>query len=565
MKQVLILNITRMGDLIQMGPLLARLREEQPGVAIDVVVDRQFALVASMLDGLREVISFDFHELIDSSRASVKDTLSLYQEVAGWARPMRDRRYDRIVNLTFNRPSAFLAGYVGAADIRGGRSAWDGGVVIDNAWMAYFTDIHHSRRINRFNLVDVYALGGSGPGTFAPLHVTLPGESRDWARRFLASEKPEAAQWIAVQAGASDIMKAWRPAHFGAALAALSARWKGGVLFIGAPSERETIAQVIQAYRGAGGRNPFINAAGRTSLEQLAALLAESRLLLTNDTGPMHMAVAVKTPVVDLSVGHVDFRETGPYGAGHWVVQPDLDCAPCGFEQVCAHHSCKDRLVPNQMADLMLHVLGSGPFPAGISQCRVYESGIDEDRLGTFRLRAGREALDAEWYGTFWRRYWYHAFTGSPSHVPVPEGPAPDTEMALNIMAMLTPKLDSLCRRAEDIVNVARCTPIAVPTLRALQQEQSQERESAVSLGMTTLATAPLTTECVRAIHNDNVQGMELLARHHARAYRQWRDQLAGVRRYVSEAGRHACSRRQVAYGLCEGGREREYLVKHRS
>ncbi|MBH0178956.1 MAG: glycosyltransferase family 9 protein [Nitrospira sp.] len=544
MKQVLILNITRMGDLIQMGPLLARLREEQPGVAIDVVVDRQFALVASMLDGLREVISFDFHELIDSSRASVKDTLSLYQEVAGWARPMRDRRYDRIVNLTFNRPSAFLAGYVGAADIRGGRSAWDGGVVIDNAWMAYFTDIHHSRRINRFNLVDVYALGGSGPGTFAPLHVTLPGESRDWARRFLASEKPEAAQWIAVQAGASDIMKAWRPAHFGAALAALSARWKGGVLFIGAPSERETIAQVIQAYRGAGGRNPFINAAGRTSLEQLAALLAESRLLLTNDTGPMHMAVAVKTPVVDLSVGHVDFRETGPYGAGHWVVQPDLDCAPCGFEQVCAHHSCKDRLVPNQMADLMLHVLGSGPFPAGISQCRVYESGIDEDRLGTFRLRAGREALDAEWYGTFWRRYWYHAFTGSPSHVPVPEGPAPDTEMALNIMAMLTPKLDSLCRRAEDIVNVARCTPIAVPTLRALQQEQSQERESAVSLGMTTLATAPLTTECVRAIHNDNVQGMELLARHHARAYRQWRDQLAGVRRYVSEAGRHACSRR---------------------
>lgn len=544
MKQVLIINITRMGDLIQMGPLLARLREEQPGVAIDLVVDRQFALVASMLDGLREIISFDFHELIDSSRASVKDALSLYQEVADWARPMRDRCYDRIVNLTFNRPSAFLAGYIGAPDIRGGRSAWDGGIVIDNAWMAYFTDIHHSRRINRFNLVDVYALGGSGPGTFAPLHVTLPAESRDWARRFLASEKPEAGQWIAVQAGASDIMKAWRPAHFGAALAALSERWKGGLVFIGSPSERETIAEVILAYRGAGGRNPFINAAGRTSLQQLAALLAESRLLLTNDTGPMHMAVAVKTPVVDLSVGHVDFRETGPYGAGHWVVQPDLDCAPCGFEQVCAHHSCKDRLVPNQVADLMLHVLGSGAFPAGISQCRMYESGIDEDRLGTFHLRAGSESPGTDWYGTFWRRYRYQAFTGAPSHVPEPEGPAPDAGIALNVMAMLTPKLDSLCKRAEDIVKAARCTPIAVSKLRALQQEQSRERESAVYLGMTTLATAPLTTECVRAIHNDNVQGMELLARHHERAYRRWRDQLDEVRRCLSETGGRSSARK---------------------
>jgi ADP-heptose:LPS heptosyltransferase len=544
MKQVLILNITRMGDLIQMGPLLARLQEEQPGVAVDLVVDRRFAPVASMLSGLRDIISFDFHELIDVGRAAVKDVVSLYRDVADWARPMLDRRYDRIVNLTFNRPSAFLSGYVGAPDIRGGRSAWDGGIVIDNAWMAYFTDIHRFRRVNRFNLVDVYALGGSGPGAFAPLHVTLPLGSRDWALRFLASEKPEAAQWIAVQAGASDVMKAWRPAHFGAALAALTERWKGGVLFIGAPSERETIAQVIQAYRGAGGRNPFINAAGRTSLEQLAALLAECRLLLTNDTGPMHMAVAVKTPVIDLSVGHVDFRETGPYGAGHWVLQPDLDCAPCGFEQVCAHHSCKDRLAPGHVADLMLHVLGSGPFPAGTSHCRIYESGIDEDRLGTFHLRAGSESSATAWYGTFWRRYWYQSFTGAPSHVPAPEGPAPDAEIALDLMAMLAPKLDSLCKRAEDIVRAARCTPIAAQRLRALQQEQSRERESAVSLGMTTLATAPLTTECVRAIHSDNVQGVEQLARHHERAYRRWRDQFAEVRRCLSETGRRAPSRR---------------------
>jgi ADP-heptose:LPS heptosyltransferase len=543
MKQVLIINITRMGDLIQMGPLLARLHEELPGVSVDLVVDRRFAPVASMLDGIRDIISFDFHDLIDSSRSALKDAVALYQEIANWARPMLDRRYDRIVNLTFNRPSALLAGYLGAPDIRGGRSAWDGGIVVDNAWMAYFTDLHHFRRMNRFNLVDVYAMGGSRPGSFAPLHVTLAPESVEWARRFLVAEQPAPDQWIAVQAGASDIMKAWRPAHFGVALAALTERWKGGVLFIGAQSERETVAQVIQAYRGAGGRNPFLNAVGRTSLDQLASLLAECRLLLTNDTGPMHLAVAVKTSVIDLSVGHVDFRETGPYGAGHWVLQPDLDCAPCGFEQVCAHHSCKDRLAPGQVADLMLHALGVGPFPSGVSHCRIYESGIDEDGLGTFRLRSGSESSATAWYGTFWRRYWYESFTGMTSRLSGPEGPAPDVETALELIAALAPTLDSLCKRAEGIVRVASCTPINAQRLTSLQQEQSRERESAVRVGMRALATAPLTTECVRALHNDNVEGMEQLARHHERAYRRWRNQIAEVHRRLSGAGRRPSAR----------------------
>ena len=76
-RQVLILNMTRMGDLVQMGTLLARLQEEWPGVAIDLVVDRQFAAVASLLSGLREIIAYDFHALIDDSRAAVKNVAAL--------------------------------------------------------------------------------------------------------------------------------------------------------------------------------------------------------------------------------------------------------------------------------------------------------------------------------------------------------------------------------------------------------------------------------------------------------------------------------------------------------
>ena len=529
MKQVLILNITRMGDLVQMGALLSRLQEEWPGVAVDLVVDRQFAAVASMLNGLREIIAYDFHALIDESRACVKDTVVLYREVAIWAGDLSQRRYDRIVNLTFNRPSALLAEYVGAPDIRGARSAWDGGTVIDNPWMAYFTDIHQMRRINRFNLVDVYAMGGSRPGVFAPLHVAAPAEHTDWARRFLLSSGGLDQKWIAVQAGASDVMKAWRPQHFGVTLARFSKQCNGGILFIGSFSEQDTIAEVIRAYQEAGGRSAIKNAAGHTTLAQLVALLAECRLLLTNDTGPMHLAVGVQTPVIDLSVGHVDFQETGPYGPGHWVMQPDLECAPCGFEQVCSHHTCKERLPIDAVAAVMQHVVGQGPLPVAVPGYRLYRSDVDADQLGSFELVSGHEDVAVAWYAAFWRRRWYESFTGQPSRLPALHRLAPNLDLDMACIRVMMPLLDSLCRRADYIVRLTGQTPIPVQAIQALQRAQAEERQRVAQAGAATWVTKPVTTAALRLLHQDNVQGLERMATHHAAAYQRWRRETAFV------------------------------------
>lgn len=527
MKQVLIINITRMGDLVQMGALLDRLQEESPGVAVDLVVDRRFAPVAALLKGLRDVVALDFHALIDESRALVKDVVALYQDAAAWAKPLAERRYDRVINLTFNRPSALLAGFVGAPDVRGAQSAWDGGIVIENPWMAYFSDFQQFRRFHRFNLVDIYALGGSGPGTFKPLTLMVPNEDRMWAQQMLAGSPG----WIAVQAGASDSMKAWRPHLFGLALAHFSKRWPGGIVCIGSREEEATIAEVLQVYREAGGQSPIKNMAGRTTLNQLAGLLAECRMLLTNDTGPMHVGVAVGTPVIDLSVGHVAFQETGPYGHGHWVVQPELDCAPCGFDQVCAHHACKDRISPELVADLMGHVLNAEPCPTKVFGGRLYESGVDEDGLGTFSLKVGSESSITAWYATFWRRYWYEAHTGLKSHVAAPVGPPPD---ALDVKAQLRsllPILETACRRADEIVRVVRRGSVDIPELKRLQQEQAADQARLVRIGMATEVLAPVAATFGRQLQNDNVIGLDLLARHQADAYHTWHKRMVELER----------------------------------
>ncbi|MEP6934262.1 MAG: glycosyltransferase family 9 protein, partial [Nitrospirota bacterium] len=397
MKQALIINVTRMGDLIQTGPLLCRLREEWPDVAIDLVVDRSFAPTAALLTGIRQVISCDFTRLLDDCRTQSKSLVTLMQEMTAWASPLRDARYDRIVNLTFNRQTGLLASYIGAPDLRGITAGPDGSPIVQNPWLSYFTDLHRHRRFNRFNLVDLYAMGGSGPGTFSPLSVTVPADGRAWADVFLRSQNRTVRQWIAVQVGASDVMKAWRPGYFGRTLAALSRHTGVGFVLIGTAAEAESIEQAKTTYRASGGTAPLLDASGRTTLHQLVGLLSRCQLLLTNDTGPMHIAVGVGTAVIDLSVGHVDHHETGPYGQGHWVIQPDLACSPCGFDQICAHQACKDRLIPEEVANLCRHALGLGPFPSWSTGLRVYQSGSDVDGLGAFILRAGHVDAEVAW------------------------------------------------------------------------------------------------------------------------------------------------------------------------
>lgn len=540
-KQVLLINITRMGDLVQMGTLLQRLQHEWPGAAVDLVVDQRFASVASLLPHLRHVVAYDFHGLVDESRAEAKDVVTLFQDMTRWAAPLVDAQYDRAINLTFNRRSGLLTSYVGAREIRGIAAPKDGDVAIHNPWMAYLTDVHNQRAFNQFNLVDIYALGGSGSGPFAPLSITVHSNTERWAREFLSPNGGDQIAWVAVQVGASDAMKAWRPELFGQTLASLSRRTKVGYVFIGTEEERKVSLLAQRTYRQAGGTGPLCEAIGRTTLPQLAALLGQCRLLLTNDTGPMHLAVGVGTPVIDLSVGHVDFRETGPYGPGHWIVQPDMPCAPCGFDQVCFHHACNDRLVPDQIAALCAHVLTGIAFPQATTGIRVYGSRIDEDGLGSAQLFAGREDPTIDWYGRFWRRFWFEQFTGVSSQIPPYEEGPQDYDEASLFFDRLTPLAVTLVSYAKEMVRLTKQHPLPVTALQQVQFRERTDRQQAVALSLQSPATASLAVALLRDTHNDD--GNELTAMVQARlaTYQRWQARLTQVITYF-----HSCRKGRV-------------------
>jgi heptosyltransferase-1 len=97
-------------------------------------------------------------------------------------------------------------------------------------------------------------------------------------------------------------------------------------------------------------KTPAVDLAGATTVGLLPALLSKASLLVTNDSGPMHISAAVGTPVVAL-FGPTSAVRTGPYGAGHDVLTGKVPCSPC-FSRTCQHTShlaCLTIITPDQV------------------------------------------------------------------------------------------------------------------------------------------------------------------------------------------------------------------------
>jgi heptosyltransferase-1 len=142
---------------------------------------------------------------------------------------------------------------------------------------------------------------------------------------------------VIMHPGARWPTKLWPTVHW-ARLAEWLVRDKGfQVVITGSPGDQDLAAEIV-----AQAEVPLINLTGRTSLAELAALLQQARLAVTTDTGPMHLAAALGTPVVALFGPTAPWR-TGPIGFGHEVVRLGLSCSPC-FRRQCPEPRCLTEL-----------------------------------------------------------------------------------------------------------------------------------------------------------------------------------------------------------------------------
>lgn len=142
--------------------------------------------------------------------------------------------------------------------------------------------------------------------------------------------------------------KCWPPERFRALAMRLLLETDAYLVFFGDLSTAQLVKEISQ-----GLPEKVIDLAGVTTLRELACLIKDCTVLVTNDSGPMHIAAAFQTPLVAL-FGSTDDQATGPYGQAENVINKRVSCAPC-FKRVCPiDFRCMKEIGVNEVAERVL-------------------------------------------------------------------------------------------------------------------------------------------------------------------------------------------------------------------
>jgi ADP-heptose:LPS heptosyltransferase len=201
------------------------------------------------------------------------------------------------------------------------------------------------------------------------LDFCVPPDSSARARQKLRAAGLRFQQpWIAIHPGVTAPSRQYRPSGYAQAASQLVSEHGLQVVFTGSPSEISLVAQ-IQAEMQA----PSFSLAGQLSIDELAGVLQMAPLLLSNNTGPVHLAAAVATPVVDLYA--LTNPQHMPWGVPNRVLFHDVPCKFC-YKSICpeGHHACLELVTPNQVVSAVLDLLAE---TAGRNQ-PGFSSHVDE-------------------------------------------------------------------------------------------------------------------------------------------------------------------------------------------
>lgn len=422
--RTVVVNFTRMGDLIQSGPLLRSLKDDRRERELILIVFSAFVEAAWRLPMVDRVIAFDVDRLVselDSRRGWWKRA---YRDAACFLSESDVDNVDEVYNLAHTRQSAMLCALLRPRSIHGMTRSATGRIRVNGDWFTYLLSIMRARSLNPFNLVEIYQRFANVGVRSNRLEFAIRGEDREAARALLTGRGLSASErYMVLQPGASSPTRQWPPDRFAAVAIALMRNGIRSIL-TGSASESEMGAMISRHSRGAA-----ISVAGQTSIGTLTALLERAEKVLSNDTGTIHLAAAVGTPTVGVFIGPASAKDTAPFGNGHIVIEPDLECAPCGYHDECRAADCGRKISMDHVLRALLH--GSEEIPAIDSLwngVRIYRTEVED--TSEFHLRPlnhPRTQRDTHWLE--WYRWFWDALLGrqagnreiAPSYVPLME------------------------------------------------------------------------------------------------------------------------------------------------
>lgn len=326
---ILLVRFSAMGDTLLTTPLIRALRQRHPEARITLLTKAMYAPLFEHNPRLNQVIAWP-------PGSSLRDL----------AATLRAARFSHRLDLHGSLRSRALRVLVG------GR--WTG-YPKHRAARAVLIRTKRNRYRDRRPVAERYfdaARQLEVTPDAASLEVFLPRTALEAADRFLADRRLGGRrQLFAVAPGASQFTKRW-PAHHWIALVRRLVEQDNHVVIVGGAAERALGEELAAA-----GGESAASSAGELGLAETAALLKRARALVAGDTGAMHLATAVGTPVAALFGPTVEAFGFFPYHAKATVLQLELSCRPCSKQGglVCPlkHHRCLQDLQPFEVLEAL--------------------------------------------------------------------------------------------------------------------------------------------------------------------------------------------------------------------
>lgn len=336
-KHVLVRATNWLGDAIMCLPALHALRGALPEARITIL---GLAWVKELYEG--ESFADDF---IDYPKGWKKGAWRKKQALVG---ELRSRNFDAALLFQNAFEAAAIVRLAGIAERVGYDRDGRGWLLSEAVPVPELKGRHE-----RFYYLELLRRAGviDGYDTESPISLGRASKAREAGRARLEGA------FVGVSPGAAfGSAKRWYADRFAEAAVEIAKARGTGVAVFGSPEESALAAEVARMIAAEGVR--VENFAGRTKLREFIELAAAMELMLTNDSGAMHVAYAVGTPSVTV-FGSTDHIGTGPVGAKARIVREAVECSPCKLRECPIDHRCMTKIEAKRVVDVALDLLGT--------------------------------------------------------------------------------------------------------------------------------------------------------------------------------------------------------------
>jgi heptosyltransferase-1 len=336
LSSILIIKLSAIGDVVQSLPLLSVLRENFPAARIDWLVEEEASEIIKGHPAVNRVF-ISHRKSWQKKILKGMEFSSVIREFIRFIKDIRSCRYDLVMDLQGLFKSGILTGFSRGKRKIGMAGAREGGWLFLNERPVEVDYQKHA--------IDLYLKFAEYLGcNFTSWNGNIPVSQNDKGLIDQALDKDgdKKRPLVIINPMAKWKTKLWEPERFALLADRLQNDLSCKVFFTGSRHDRATIEDISKMMKQVPG-----NLAGKTGLKELAYLFTRSKVLVTTDTGPMHIAAAMGCPVVALFGPTAPWR-TGPYGKGHRIIRAEMDCSPC-FKKKCDHMTCMKEIMVEEV------------------------------------------------------------------------------------------------------------------------------------------------------------------------------------------------------------------------